>query len=449
MKTKQKFAALTMSASLLLSGVVLMPADFGGPATAEAAKPGNPAAFDKKITARVDAKRILEDVRKLSVDIGPRVTGTAEEREAAAMIYERLKSYGYEMEVQEFGIPDKMAGHLATSHGEEVKVSIPSGSGVTSAEGLTAPLYDAGLGKPEDFTADASGKIALIQRGEIGFRDKIDNAAAAGAAGVLIYDNTEQSAPPNMSIGGEVPVPVGGIKKVSGEALLQDVLQSNGTVTLRVEALTGLTSQNVIAKRLPKKGGNHEIVYVSAHFDSVPLAPGANDNASGTATALELARVLKSYPIDKEIRFVFVGAEEIGLLGSEYYVSRLTDEEKARSLTNFNMDMVGTAWDNATAIYLNTVDGLPNLSTESAIAAAQRIGTPSELVLYKRGASDHVSFHEAGIPAVNFIRREPGTAALEPYYHSPEDTIEHVSMDRLKEAGDLVGTAVYSVIRSN
>ncbi|RSK34301.1 M28 family peptidase [Bhargavaea beijingensis] len=446
---KSRFAALTLSASLLLSGVVMMPADFGGQATAEAAKPGNPAAFDQKIISRIDAERIYSDVRYLSETIGPRVAGTAEEREAASLIRERLESYGYQIEVQEFSIPDKMVGHLATSNGDEVKATFPSGSGETPEKGLTAQLYDAGLGYPDDFTEAAEGKIALISRGELSFRDKIDNAAAAGAAGVIIYDNSEASGPPNLSIGGDAPLPVAGIKKVSGEALLEDVVATGGTVTLKVDALTGQTSQNIIATRAPKNVSNPDIVHVSAHFDSVPLAPGASDNATGTSTALEIARVLKSYPIDKEVRFAFVGAEEIGLVGSAHYVSTLTEDEVSRSIANFNMDMVGTAWENATAIYMNTLDGLPNIVTEAALSAQERIGTPSELVLYKRGSSDHVNFHEAGIPAVNFIRREPGTAALEPYYHTPQDTIEFVSQERLKEAGDLVGSALYSVIRKN
>ncbi|SDD77745.1 Zn-dependent amino-or carboxypeptidase, M28 family [Bhargavaea beijingensis] len=446
---KSRFAALTLSASLLLSGVVMMPADFGGQATAEAAKPGNPAAFDQKIISRIDAERIYSDVRYLSETIGPRVAGTAEEREAASLIRERLESYGYQIEVQEFSIPDKMVGHLATSNGDEVKATFPSGSGETPEEGLTAQLYDAGFGYPDDFTEAAEGKIALISRGELSFRDKIDNAAAAGAAGVIIYDNSEASGPPNLSIGGDAPLPVAGIKKVSGEALLEDVVATGGTVTLKVDALTGQTSQNIIATRAPKNVSNPDIVHVSAHFDSVPLAPGASDNATGTSTALEIARVLKSYPIDKEVRFAFVGAEEIGLVGSAHYVSTLTEDEVSRSIANFNMDMVGTAWENATAIYMNTLDGLPNIVTEAALSAQERIGTPSELVLYKRGSSDHVNFHEAGIPAVNFIRREPGTAALEPYYHTPQDTIEFVSQERLKEAGDLVGSALYSVIRKN
>ncbi|KZE37463.1 aminopeptidase [Bhargavaea cecembensis] len=446
---KSRFAALTLSASLLLSGVVMMPADFGGQATAEAAKPGNPAAFDQKVISRIDAERIYSDVHHLSETIGPRVAGTAEEREAASLIRERLESYGYEIEVQEFSIPDTMTGHLATSNGDEVEASFPSGAAETPEEGLTAQLYDAGFGHPGDYTEEAAGKIALISRGELPFRAKIDNAAAAGAVGVIIYDNSVASGPPNMSIGEDAPLPVAGIKKVSGEALLEDVVATGGTVTLKVDAITGQTSQNVIATRGPKHVSNPDIVHVSAHFDSVPLAPGASDNATGTATALEIARVLKSYPIDKEVRFAFVGAEEIGLVGSAHYVSTLTEDEVSRSIANFNMDMVGTSWENATAIFMNTLDGQPNIVTEAALSTQERIGTPSELILYQRGASDHVNFHEAGIPAVNFIRREPGTAALEPYYHTPQDTIEYVSQERLKEAGDLVGAALYSVIRKN
>ncbi|MCC3863892.1 M28 family peptidase [Terrisporobacter petrolearius] len=73
-------------------------------------------------------------------------------------------------------------------------------------------------------------------------------------------------------------------------------------------------SQNIIATRKPKKVKNPEIVYVTAHYDSVPYAPDPNDNASGTSMLLELAKILKSYPIDKEIRFIACGAESCDIL---------------------------------------------------------------------------------------------------------------------------------------
>src|SRR5690606_13679526 len=105
----------------------------------------------------------------------------------------------------------------------------------------------------------------------------------------------------NPSIGGPYNIPVGSITKASGEALLQDVAAQNKKVTLTVKRFQNIKSQNIIATKNPKphKGGETDIVHISAHFDSVPFAPGASDNASGTAVALELARVLKSYPADK------------------------------------------------------------------------------------------------------------------------------------------------------
>lgn len=67
-------------------------------------------------------------------------------------------------------------------------------------------------------------------------------------------------------------------------------------------------------------------MYVTAHYDSVPFSPGANDNGSGTSVMLEMARVLKSVPSDKEIRFIAFGAEELGLLGSSHYVDHLSEK---------------------------------------------------------------------------------------------------------------------------
>ncbi|MEH7343486.1 M20/M25/M40 family metallo-hydrolase [Bacillus sp. JJ1532] len=444
----KKGSSILLSTLLVTSSLYLAPMNSAHTAEAAPNHVVHPSekAFDQKVIARVSAERIYEDVYYLSETIGPRVTGTEGEQRAAKFIKDRLVSYGYEVTTQEFSIPDKMTGHLQTSDQNEVMVSIPAGSADTPEAGITASLYDAGLGKLTDFTQEAVGKIALISRGDITFKEKIDNAIAAGAIGVLIYNNVDSPGPLNPSIGGDTTIPVGGISKASGEALIQDIAAQNKTVTLKVKRIANAKSQNIIATRTPQKGKNHDIVHVSAHFDSVPFAPGASDNASGTATALELARVLKSYPIEKELRFVFVGAEEIGLVGSAYYVSQLSQNEVERSVANFNMDMVGTSWENATAIYMNTVDGKANIVTETALATAERIGTPSELVLYQRGASDHVSFHDAGIPAVNFIRREPGTANLEPYYHTPQDKIEYISVERLKEAGDLVGASVYSLI---
>ncbi|ATP39003.1 aminopeptidase [Solibacillus sp. R5-41] len=345
-------------------------------------------------------------------------------------------------------MPDKKMGELITENGDEVLFSVSANSSTTENGELTGLLFDAGLGLTDNFNDESKGKIALIKNGgELNFQQKVDNAVAAGVAGVIIYNNIDHPRPLGFSVSVNTSIPVGGITKSSGEALLNDIVAENKTVTLSVEQLQNLTSSNIIATKLPEKGGSDEIVHVSAHFDSVPFSPGANDNGSGTAAALELARVFKDYKIDKELRFVFVGAEEIGLIGSKYYVGQLSQEEINRSIANYNMDMVATAWDNATTLYTNTVDGNPNLVTETANNVAKLIDTPSELFLFKRGASDHVDFHNVGIPAANFIWREPVTNNLEPYYHTPDDVLKYVSAERLREVANIVGGSVYTLIR--
>jgi len=162
---------------------------------------------------------------------------------------------------------------------------------------------------------------------------------------------------------------------------------------------------------------------------------------------LEFARILRGYNVDKEVRFIAFGAEEIGLVGSRYYVNQLSEDEVNRSLASFNMDMIATPWKPASLMYINTVNGQPNIVSESAVAAGARQGNDTYF-LNAGGSSDHVPFHEAGIAAANFIRREPGTGKLEPWYHQPEDTIEqNISLDRLQEAGEIIGSALYDVLR--
>ncbi|MFS0646417.1 M28 family peptidase [Siminovitchia sp. 179-K 8D1 HS] len=209
----------------------------------------------------------------------------------------------------------------------------------------------------------------------------------------------------------------------------------------------GQKSQNVIAVKKPKGISNPEIVYVTAHYDSVARSPGANDNGSGTSTILELARSMKNVETTKEIRFVAFGAEEIGLVGSRYYVGQLSDGEIERSIANFNLDMVGTAYEPASQLYVNTVDGNSNLVWESVKAASERLKIDDNILnLYKFSRSDHVPFHEAGIDAALFIWMVPGTAGLEPWYHTPNDKIENVSPEKIQLVGNVIHSAVSDLI---
>ena len=212
------------------------------------------------------------------------------------------------------------------------------------------------------------------------------------------------------------------------------------TASLKIEgAYSGeKTSYNVVATKKATKNNKakkSDIIYITGHHDSVAGAPGANDDASGTSVTLELARVLKNLPTDTEIRFVTFGAEENGLLGSQHYVDNLSDDDIKRTIANFNLDMVGSR--DAGDLVILTNDGEMNLVTELAQESSTRLnGEPTPYG--QGGRSDHVSFAEAGIPAALFIH-----SPSEPWYHTPDDTIDKISKEKLQDVAEIVGTAVY------
>lgn len=203
-------------------------------------------------------------------------------------------------------------------------------------------------------------------------------------------------------------------------------------------------SRNVIAVKSPVGIENPEIIYVTAHYDSVPGSPGANDDATGTAAILELARNMNNVSTDKEIRFIAFGAEEIGLVGSRYYVDQLSDSEIDRSIINFQLEMLGSIWEPSSKLLVNTVDGNPNLVWEYTKAASETLGVNDSVVLFRRGSSDHVPFHNVGIDAAA-LNMGPESGGLEPWYHTPEDTFDKISPERVQFSGDILNAAISAI----
>ncbi|WP_342405546.1 M28 family peptidase [Brevibacillus sp. FSL K6-2834] len=400
-------------------------------------------AFDNKIVKRIKVDNIYETIDYLSKQ--PRVAGTKAEHDAAKYIEKQFKSYGYDTELQPFEFssykePDRVS--LSVSGYEDTEWELGNFTYGVSGQASGELVY-AGLGRESDLEGvDLTGKIALIQRGEISFGDKVLNAARAGAEAVLLFNNS--SGVINGTLGGPNDdfVPVLALTKAQGEELLAK-LEAGESLTAAVEVegarIEDSTSYNVIATKKPdKKKSTGQIIVVGAHHDSVEGAPGANDDASGTATTLELARVMANMPIDTELRFVTFGAEENGLLGSYAYVESLSEEEIESTVSMFQMDMVGSR--DAGKLIMYTVDGEKNIVTDLGAAAGSRL---SETVNYGReGRSDHVPFAEVGIPAALFIH-----APVEPWYHTPEDSIDKISKDKLQEVAEIVGAAVYQIAR--
>jgi len=430
---RKPFIALVMATSLTVG----LPAAYAKEAPAP--PPQAQQAFDNKIVKRINVDNIYNDIAHLSSE--PRVAGTEAEWKAVQYIKSKFSSFGYTTEIQPFTFESY----------QTPKVSLTVAGNTFSADSFTytpngevsGDVVYAGLATAADLAGiDLVGKIALIKRGDISFADKVLNAAKAGASAVIIYNNAAGSLSGTLGAPNAAFVPTVSLSQTEGDRLASLAVGQAISATVKVTGGGNLqtTSHNVVAVKEPtnKKKATNQIIVVGAHHDSVSGSPGANDDASGVATSIELARVLANMPTDTEIRFVTFGAEELGLLGSYAYVETLSQDERDRIVGMFQMDMVGSR--DAGELVMYTVDGEKNAVTDLSAAAGVRTGNPLEYG--KESRSDHVPFYYAGIPAALFIH-----SPSEPWYHTPNDSLDKISKAKLQETAEIVGAAVYQVAR--
>jgi Zn-dependent M28 family amino/carboxypeptidase len=193
-----------------------------------------------------------------------------------------------------------------------------------------------------------------------------------------------------------------------------------------------------------------EFVLVGAHYDHIGLARGgddavnngADDNASGTAAALEIARAfasLKERPA-RSLLFGWWSAEEMGLLGSKFFVDNPTVDLKS-IVACLNMDMVGRNAEDS--IDIEGTGCSPDLKAlferinERKIFA--RLNFEQERVL---NDTDHFWFYKSGIPAVEFF------SGYHADYHKPGDEAEKITKAKLERVGRFVALAAWDLANS-
>jgi aminopeptidase YwaD len=367
-----------------------------------------------------NGNRIRDIVTKLSVDIGLRQAGTGKEREAAEYIAGQLRSYGYEVEVQEFDISREASreASLQVRSSESRSIdAIPLTNSPSATVG--GRVVFGGLGTPEAIAQEARGALVLMERGDLQFQEKVQNAQAAGALGAIIFNNQ----PGNFlgSMASATSIPAVAISQEQGQSLLQHIRSgARLEMDLSVKPVEHATSQNVIAR---PPGQECETVS-GGHYDGI-VGPGASDNATGTATMLEVAAILATRGAMSSNCFVLWGAEEFGLLGSKAYVASLDPEERARLRAVLNFDMVGVGDENWLLV------GSPEL-TQKASALAQSLGMEVQAGnLPSNTSSDHASFIAAGIPALMLHRQDDNLL------HTPQDVVDRVRPELLEEAARL------------
>jgi Zn-dependent M28 family amino/carboxypeptidase len=330
--------------------------------------------------------------------------------------------------------------------GMAVAVDVQLGPDNTSTSGC----------EPEDFTDFPAGSVAVIQRGACAFGQKATNAANAGAAGVVIFNqgNTEdRKGLINATLGddyaGGVPVVFTTYDIGAGWVEQQDLQLRVVTNVVREQTETS----NVIAET--NRGNPDNVVMTGAHLDSVFEGAGINDNGSGSAALLELALQMKRAHPRNQVRFAWWGAEEAGLVGSTFYVNSLSQEEKDKIKVYLNYDMIGSP-NFGNFIYDGDgsdfdLAGPPGSAATEALFEKyfnlREIASEGTQISFR---SDYAQFFEDGIAfgglftGAEVLKTEEQAAkfggeagvAFDPCYHSACDDITNVDELALEINGD-------------
>ena len=361
--------------------------------------------------ATKEAFAVLEELLE---ELGPRESATDQEAAAARYLQAKFQEFGYDTEIQEFIVEDRsLAGMgltLNTNEPVEFRALPLDQSGLGDVTGILTPV---GLVMPGDIPESGlEGRIAFAQRGIIPFQAKAENAFAAGAVGLVIYNNV--SGLFRGVLATQPDFPVISISRSDGESI-KDLLAESETGASIALTLEDLPSQNVIAE---KKGPGNAVVVLGGHYDTVAEVSGANDNASGTAVLLTIARMLEDVDLPFTLRIIPFGSEELGLLGSRFYVQSLSEEELANTKTMLNFDALATG------------SGVEVFGDEDIATIVSTIGSDIGIdVAVTRGlrgsSSDFASFQEAGVPYVMFSGDDGSRI------HSERDTIEFVQPEML------------------
>ena len=219
---------------------------------------------------------------------------------------------------------------------------------------------------------------------------------------------------------------------------LQESEATNGIrfdLNLNVDAVLRMhTARNVIAY-IPAKRKTKKCFVFSAHYDHLgrmgqnAYFPGGNDNASGTAMLLEMARYFKEHRGDVNIVFMAFAGEEAGLYGSKYYVDHPLFPLKNIQFL-FNLDIMGSGEDGVTIVNGSVFQ--KEFDLLSAINSTQQFVSQVK-IRGKAANSDHYFFSEAGVPAFFMYTMGPNK-----HYHDVGDSYENLSFNEFNDIFQLL-----------
>ncbi|WP_254863715.1 M28 family peptidase [Halovivax gelatinilyticus] len=372
------------------------------------------------------------------VDIDHRMAGSEGERAGAEATRDVLDEVGCRnARLDEFDLQGWTRGNSDVTHPETgatyESIALPR----SPSADVRAEFVDLGYGTPGDFeSTDLDGKIVMVASNMPSYHDRLIHrrekyyyAVEAGAAGFVFRNHVEGQLPPTGSIGrpghpiGEIPAV--GVSKEVGTTLGRRF--DGDELKLSIEAdVHPATSQNVHAELGPE---TDERLLVTCHVDGHDIGDGAMDDGAGTATMVEVAKILadREDELATRVEFVGFGAEEVGLCGSEHHATTC-DPSTVKAVMNLD----GVVRGRTLQFFTHTFDELG----DAARRVTERFDHPIRLIPREGYRGDQWPLVREGVPGyfISGVRESEGRG----YGHTSADTLDKLDVRNLREQAVLL-----------
>ena len=354
-----------------------------------------------------------------------RMGGSAEELRCAEYLVQQCANMGFEAHIEPFAVQMATMQEAALIvDGESItcKGYLNAGSAEVEAPFYYLPSTDALS------LSGCKGKIVMVD-GYLGhwiYQDLLEN----GAVGFITYDGNinyadhdidQRELRAQVHKGNKIP----GVNINAKDAVkLVEKNAKTAKIVLKQEEYEG-KSHNVI---LDLPGEREETIVFTAHYDSTSLSQGAYDNMSGSIGLLGIAKFFAEHPHSYDMRFIWCGSEERGLLGAKAYCAD-HEEELKKIVLNINLDMIGCIMGKFIAC-CTTEEKLTHYLNYFAMEKGWGLSVRQDVY-----SSDSTPFADKGIPAVSFARiAPPNTGTI----HNSYDTVTLMSGEQMVKDIDFI-----------
>jgi carboxypeptidase Q len=445
--------------------------DGGDGAVSTAAVPdvGGDAVVREVVGMGLTQSRVMDHVRALTEEIGPRLTGSHNLMRAETWCRDRFAEWGLAATLERWGefpvgfdrgpatgrvlgdepmelvftTPAWTPGVLGPVRGPVVMLpqsprDVAKAGASLKGAWVLAPARSRGHGRGEPDKSEVKLNDALRKAGIAGFIRR-----ASDRGGDLVHTSGR-----SQIAWDDLPRDVEVVLQGKQHDVLAERVKAGKPVEVELSIdnrfFRGPVPQHNVVADIPGTDKADEYVIVGGHLDSWDGATGANDNATGVATTMEAARLLMAAGAKprRTIRFMLWTGEEQGLLGSEGWV-----EAHTADMERISAVLVHDGGTNLLTGLHVTPEMMPQM--QQALAPVLRLGTEEypfalqETDGLRPGGSDHTPFIKAGVPG--FFWDQDGRSDYDFVHHTQHDTLEHVIPEYQVRSAVVVALSAYGL----